>query len=234
MRDSLSKNESSTSLFAGSWKKPTTPAQDLALRVRDGEYVAVQDQAIDLPDGPMTLECWCKPSSFGQRVGLIAKTQGSDYGIFVNSGVPYFTIHLDGNYVQPRDLETTLEIGSWQHVAGVFDGEEVRTYVDGKLVSRGPGKGTRRTNRLPLIVGADVDGSGGATSPFDGLIDSVRLSKVARYSGDSFEPQRRLTADEETSLLLNFDAYVGPMAFDESSAMAHARRFGEAELVSAE
>ncbi len=210
--------------------QPAVAAEDLALRVRDGEYVAVQDQAINLPDGPMTLECWCKPSSFGQRVGLIAKTQGSDYGIFVSGGIPYFTVHIGGNYVQPTDLNTMLEVGSWQHVAGVFDGKAVRTYVDGKLVSSGPGEGSRRTNRLPLIIGGDVDGAGGAVSPFDGLIDSVRLSKVARYSGESFVPQRRLASDNQTVLMLNFDAFVGPLAYDESESMAHARRYGDAKL----
>lgn len=214
--------------------QPEVPKQDLALVVREDEYVAVEDLAIDLPNGPMTLECWCKPSSFAQRAGLIAKTQGSEYGIFVNSGVPYFTIHLGGKYVQPIDLGVTMKIGSWQHVAGVFDGQEVRTYLDGKLISRGPGQGTRRTNRLPLVIGANVDGAGGTNSPFDGMIDSVRLSKVARYSGDAFDPQRRLTKDKDTVLLLNFDAFVGPWAYDESSAMAHARRYGEAELAPAD
>ncbi|MEM8947583.1 MAG: LamG-like jellyroll fold domain-containing protein [Planctomycetota bacterium] len=214
--------------------KPAIPEQDLALRVSEGDYVAVQDLAIDMPDGPMTLECWCKPSSFGQRVGLITKTQGSDYGLFVSGGIPYFTIHLGGNYVQPTDLDWTLKIGSWQHVAGVFDGKEVRTYVDGKLVSRGPGRGERRKNRLPLIVGADVDGAGGTNSPFDGLIDSVRLSKGAKYAGESFVPERRLQSDDETALLLNFDAFVGPLAYDESGGMAHARRFGNAELLPAD
>lgn len=214
--------------------RPTVPAQDLALQVQKGEYVAIEDLAINLPDGPITLECWCKPNSFAQRAGLITKTQSSEYGIFVNGGVPYFTIHVGGNYVQPTDLDTTMNIGSWQHVAGVFDGKEVRTYLDGKLVSRAPGKGKRKKNRLPLIVGADVDGAGGTNSPFNGMIDSIRLSKAGRYNGDSFIPERRLANDEQTVLLLNFDAFIGPLAYDESSSMAHARRYGDAELKSTE
>lgn len=214
--------------------QPEIPERELALQVSEGEYVAIENRVIKLPNGPMTLECWCKPNSFSQRTGLVTKTQSSGYGIFVNRGVPYFTIHLGGNYVQPTDLETQLALGVWQHVAGVFDGKEVRTYLDGKLVSRGPGSGKRGRNRLPLIVGADVDGAGEANSPFDGLVDSIRLSKTARYTSESFTPDRRLPTDDQTVLLLNFDAFVGPYAYDESDSMAHARRFGEAKLISAE
>ncbi|MEM9657908.1 MAG: metallophosphoesterase, partial [Planctomycetota bacterium] len=66
---------------------PPRPETDLAVAVGEGAYLAVEDAALEVPDGPLTLECWCKANSFGQRVGLIAKTQGSDYGIFVSGGI---------------------------------------------------------------------------------------------------------------------------------------------------
>lgn len=214
--------------------KPEVPAEELAVRVGEGKYLTIADREFSLPDGPLTLECWCKADSFDQRVGLVTKTQDSGYGLFVSGGIPYFTIHLDGKYIQPTNLDTNLQVGQWHHVAGVFDGQEVRTYLDGKLVARGAGSGKRTTNRLPLVIGADVTPAGEAMSPFEGLIDAVRVSKVARYSGDEFAPQRRFATDDATVALLNFDKFYGPLAYDESDSLAHARRHGQVELVPAE
>ena len=214
--------------------QPPRPAKELAVGVGAGRYLTIEDSSLEVPDGPLTLECWCKANSFSQRVGLVTKTEASEYGLFVNGGIPYFTVHLDGKYVQPSDLDTRLTVGTWHHVAGVFDGREVRTYLDGKLVARAPGAGKRKLNRLPLLVGADVDGAGGAVDPFDGQIDALRLSRVARYEGDTFTPQRRFSSDDATAVLLNFDAFFGPLAYDESGSLAHARRHGNVELQEAD
>ena len=56
---------------------------------------------------------------------------------------------------------------------------------------------------------------------FDGCIDGVRLSTVARYEGKSFRPVRRHSPDEHTVLLLNMDGATGPWVYDESKSRAH-------------
>ena len=197
----------------------------------DGEdCLSVDSGLLDLPDGPFTLECWCKARTFGSRVGLITKTQGSEYGLFVSNGNPYFTVHLGGQYREAEYTETQMETDRWYHLAGVFDGQEVRTYLDGQLVSKVAGGGERRTNGLPLLIGADVDSRAQGVSHFTGSIDGVRLSKTARYIDDSFTPSRRHESDEDTLLLLNFDEFVGPWAYDESGSRAHAMKVGSPQL----
>ena len=124
--------------------------------------------------------------------------------------------------------------GRWHHVAGVFDGSEVRLYVDGELVAARPGHGSRRRNGLPLIIGGDVDGSGNSTSGFDGWIDEVRLSTCTRYDGDQFAPERRHAPDDDTVLLFHFDGFVGPFAADSSLQRSHAIRMGEPQVEPAE
>jgi hypothetical protein len=59
-------------------------------------------------------------------------------------------------------------------------------------------------------------------SGFEGLLDEVRVSRVARYSGPSFEPSRRFAPDEDTMLLLHLDRRVGPLAPDSSPGARHA------------
>jgi hypothetical protein len=196
------------------------------------DAIPVPAASVDLPDGPFTVEAWLNARSFADRVGLVAKTEGSEFGMFVSKGQPHFSVHVDGAYAA-LTAAAPLPTGSWHHVAGVFDGKEIRLYVDGQLVGRRAASGKRTKNRLPLMLGADVDAQGRATSPFDGLLDEVRISTGARYQGDSFVAERRHTSDDETILLFHCDRPRSPWLFDASSRGAHVRRPAAARVVPA-
>ena len=129
---------------------------------------------------------------------------------------------------------TTLKTGVWQHVAGVYDGEQARIYVDGKLIASETRKGNRKTNPLPLAIGADVTESGGAMSHFDGQIDAVRVSTQARYAGEAVDIDRRLATDDATILLLNMDGTFGPWVLDESPRGANATLVGKPAIKTAD
>ncbi|MEM8680772.1 MAG: metallophosphoesterase, partial [Planctomycetota bacterium] len=94
---------------------PTEDVVNRAAKISDGNAFAVDSTSLDLPDGPLTLEAWFRANSYGQRTGLIAKTQNSDYGIFVSGGLPYFSINLEGRYVEPQPDEPLLDVGVWHH-----------------------------------------------------------------------------------------------------------------------
>jgi Concanavalin A-like lectin/glucanases superfamily/Calcineurin-like phosphoesterase len=199
-----------------------------------GESTAarIDSAEFELPDGPFTLETWMNPSqSAGQR-GLIAKTESSEYAIFMDEGVPQFDVHLNGRYVSAV-AKDVLPLNHWTHLAGVFTGSEVRIYIDGKLTSAKPGKGKRTRNRLPLFLGADTDESGQATRSFLGKVDEVRLSQGVKYDGD-FVPSRRFTPDEDTVLLYHFDRRFGPFLLDHSVSAAKATLGLKSSLVPVE
>ena len=214
---------------------PPKPEREQALDF-DGrdDALRVESDAYDLPDGPLTLETWFEPDTLGKRVGLTTRTEGSEFGLFIMDGVPSFWIHLDGIYVSAEAKETTISTGEWHHLAGVFDGEEARLYLDGRLIARSPGSGKRTRNRLPLLIGADVDANGEPTSNFDGCIDEFRLSSTARYAGDRIDPDRRHESDQDTVILLHFDAIQGPWLHDASPNAAHATMLGSPRMVPAE
>jgi hypothetical protein len=184
------------------------------------DCVRVPSAAFALPDGPFTLECRIRARSFRARQGVIAKTESSEYGLFASDGAPSFSVHLGGRYTTVEAPAPLLEPGRWHHLAGVFDGEQVRLYVDGVLVGAAAARGTRTPNALPLVIGGDVDGEGRAGSHLDGALDDVRLSSVARYTGERFEPARHHTSDADTLLLYTFDAPT-PWAHDASATRAH-------------
>jgi 3',5'-cyclic AMP phosphodiesterase CpdA len=197
--------------------------------VLDGKGSALRlPPACAVPDGPMTVEAWLCGRDFTGRRAVVAKTENSEFAIFCSDGQIDFSIWLGNGYASARSEGQVLEAGRWHHVAGVFDGSSVRCYVDGRLIASAAGTGARRTNTLPLLVGADPNGSGAATSSFDGRIDEVRISKTARHAGPSFEPPPRHEADADTVLLLHLDADFGPWTADSSTSRAHAARLGTA------
>lgn len=212
---------------------PARPAVEHALVV-DGGHARVPSAALELPDGPMTIECWMRGDELSGRTGLVTKTENSDYGIFVSDGQPSFSIFLGNAYATASRDQRVLQPGRWHHVAGVYDGNEVRLYVDGELLASKMANGARRTNRLPLIIGGDVGRRGEANSLFQGQIDGVRISSVARYEGAFFTPERRLASDDQTVLLLNMDGAIGKWLFDESTARATPTMTGAARVAPAD
>ncbi|MBI5388149.1 MAG: immunoglobulin domain-containing protein [Verrucomicrobia bacterium] len=87
-----------------------------------------------------------------------------------------------------------LEANRWYHIAGTFDGEAIRIYLDGEL------KGTRAvaapvdTTTLPLRIGSDY-AAANAGSRFDGRIDEVgiweralSLFEIKQLAGQSGPP----------------------------------------------
>ena len=66
--------------------------------------------------------------------------------------------------------KTNVNDGAWHHVAGVYDGVEMRLYVDGKLDNYGLASGTITVDGAPIYIG------GNSEKPdryWDGLIDDV-------------------------------------------------------------
>ena len=226
---------------AGSWEIPNLdhsfevvasglpkPTGRGALRTAGGTDAAViPSDAIPLDDGPLTLEAWVLPDDLAGRRGVVAKTEGSEYGLFASDWHPSFYVFLDGAYREIKS-ERQLEPERWQHLAGVYDGAEVRLYVDGLLVGRAEASGLRKRNPHPLIVGGDVDGNGRANSGMSGVLDEVRLSSAARYAGSEITPPTRHVEDADTLLLLHFDGASGPFIRDASGRGADGRLVGAA------
>ena len=193
--------------------------------------IGVNSDQFKLPDGPMTLEAWVKPKSLQGYNAIIAKTESSEYALFSDEGVPQFDIHLGGKYVTAKAVQK-MKVNQWTHLAGVYDGKQVKMFVDGELVGSLAGKGQRRSNKLPLWIGADPNGRGQPTRPLPAWIDEVRVSKSARYDG-SFLPSKRFAPDSETVLLMHLDRNIGPFVLDHSESSAKGLFGVESNLVPA-
>ena len=126
----------------------------------------------------LTLEAWIKPISVNGQRGI-----WDDYGnpgalLYVRDGQVQFTLSTTTD----PGLGVTLYAGSvtpgaWQHIAGVYDGAQMRVYVNGfQAATVAVTSGSIIDNAsLAASIGADLSGA----LAFDGLIDDVRVHDKA-------------------------------------------------------
>jgi uncharacterized repeat protein (TIGR01451 family) len=143
-----------------------------------------------------TAEAWVKTNSTANQQGIIERYNWltEDNGGFVLRLIPGGKL-LFGTVRNANEYEfvtgvTSLTTGGWHHVAGVFDGQQLRVYVDGNL------DGAKDSTLFPaegtasLKIGARGDD---ASNTFDGLIDDVKVSQGVVYQG-SFKPEKHFIA----------------------------------------
>jgi hypothetical protein len=85
----------------------------------------------------------------------------------------YNNIVLDGS--------TEVAASEWHYVAMVYNGDEIRIYVDGKLDATKPWKGGIAVNDFDVLIGENAEQKGRF---FDGLVDDVRVYNYALKKGD--------------------------------------------------
>ncbi len=141
------------------------------------------------PTAQMTIEAWVNPSSTSSPLQGIAGTWDDltggnrTYLLWMQFGhLAFYVSHSGAEF--PNVVSTTeLQPGHWYHVAGTFDGTNLRLYVNGTLEATTNSPGPINTNGHPFLIGrTDAGGSGGQY--FDGQIADVRLWGVARSQAD--------------------------------------------------
>ena len=189
---------------------PVVPGVDYALSfTRDDRVELAQEVAID-DSSDFTIE------------GFI--TLSGKYGVVVanpvmrvqTSAQPWqFFVKTDGQNVSLGDKGPAAQyLNRRIHLAGVRAGGELRFFVEGRLVSTKPLDG-----KVPKSLGNWK--IGGA----EGVIDEVRISKVARYDKD-FTPAKRFEPDKDTIALYHFDEGTGDVLKDSSGNNHHGKIVG--------
>jgi hypothetical protein len=210
---------------------PTAPTAANRVLVLDGRSAV----RVDLPEAAeeFTLECWARGGEPKGTSSVVSRTESSGFGLwwsYRQRTRPHASVGFqEGGY---RFLETAKPWPweRWTHLALVCGGGKARLFVDGKLSQEVDTAGARSRNRRPLFVGADPDRRNRPGHFFEGAVDEVRLSSIARYTMD-FEPPRVHERDDETSLLLHFDNAVPGMFADDSGHARHGWPVGKPKRV---
>jgi serine/threonine protein kinase/formylglycine-generating enzyme required for sulfatase activity len=233
-------------IIGGSWAAPgQAPASGLvdpppgSYLQFDGVTAFVEVPSLKFDGGkPLTLEAWVLGDSEVADNSL--KTiLGWGGGASLNrvAKLPWYLFYGYG----PQGEEGKSEAGvasesrRLHHVAGVWDGAALRTFVDGKPGGAQPVgqlfQALRDNDALKdhFCISAAIPPEAGANRRkgefFKGFIDEVRVSQTARYSGE-FTPSRRFEPDADTLALFHFDEGSGTEVRDDSGNDHHGKVVG--------
>ena len=157
------------------------------------------DDNIDLSSGDFTVDMWIRPTSVTGYKGLWQSGTSS-----------LLNVYLIGDQVQGTVAgSTTLFLSStrisanvWTMISVEREGNVHRLYINGALEASSS-TGNRPDDGV-FAIGKNGFGD------FNGYIDELRLSSVARYGGTSFtEPTANYAVDGDTTALLHFDGTNG-------------------------
>ena len=133
----------------------------------------LDDPSLDLTNS-LTLEAWVKPRELGsvwRTVIMKEQPGGLSYGLYgeTSSGRPSGSVNV-GTELDTRS-PSPLQLNSWTHLTGTYDGATLRLYVNAKQVSTRSISGTLITSGSALRIGGNAVWS----EWFDGTIDEVRV-----------------------------------------------------------
>jgi len=134
-----------------------------------------------IPD-EITVEAWVYPEDLAGWKLICCNWGGAVVGAYhlgVEAGVPKFHITNDAGATNFAG-GSTLVVGEWQHVAGVYDGKAVMIYVNGELANEVKTSGKFNDNDMDVIIGSKDS----RELQWKGRMDEVRISKVARSPQD--------------------------------------------------
>lgn len=143
----------------------------------------------------LTVEAWIKPAVTDRNQGLISRSGGGRYCFFVYGTSLYLSLQMEstGPPSWARVLApNAVSAGVWQHVAATYDGERLCMYRDGHLVAEEACTGEPLGGEAVTMIGCDTDSRPlpSAIRGYQGLIDEVRVSNIARTSFN-VSPDRR-------------------------------------------
>jgi len=108
-----------------------------------------------------------------------------------SSGVLSYYLSSNGTSwnIAQQILMGNISATTWTHVALVRNGSVFTPYINGVAGNTTTSAATLTTSTLPLIIGA----TGAGTSPFNGYIDDLRITKgYARYTSNFSPPTAAL------------------------------------------
>ena len=182
---------------------------------------------VDLKERPsiFTVECWVRSEGDPRRdQGLVSNTEGSGFGLFWRSRTSPFPtgyVSMGGRKYLVCKAPKQPRLKRWHHLALTYDGKQARLFVNGKLRDELPGE-THVSSSRALYIGGEPNSRSRLDSPFAGMIDEVRISRVVRYT-QNFKPAKYYGKDAHTILLMHFDT-DSETAFFDDSAIGHAGR----------
>jgi hypothetical protein len=140
------------------------------------DILHVPDQPNFTFEGGVTVAGWFRPAALGGNRTLFRKRDKdtSSFALMLNSGRFEFIVNIGDGHAISVIAPSRAKLGSFQHVAGSYDGTTARLYVDGVEVNNFAVPGTIPSGAGPLVMGND-----GSRRWFSGAIDHALFATHA-------------------------------------------------------
>jgi len=163
-----------------------------------GDYVVVPDN-LSLRDlSAMTIEAWVKPGPFPYyRESIVQKGDAHHpYNLYLLGllGNPDGSFRFEFAFMNDESapgqscdaISASYQPEQWYYVAGTYDGDRCRLYVNGLLQDESPSApGLVVVTTDPLFLNNDTYQGGTASNGLiTGIIEEVRISNVARSANE--------------------------------------------------
>lgn len=123
---------------------------------------------------PLTVSAWIKPGSNTAAQAIYARRDGaSELVLGIENRVPF--VQLNGQRSTPAQ---PVPEGQWAHVALTAEKGALQLYLNGRVVAQL--SGALPTLGTAPVVGADAPGAVQPLANFEGALDELRISRVAR------------------------------------------------------
>ena len=186
------------------------------------DYVNCGSDSVLMPTAAITVEAWIYADAWKTNIGegvVVGKDQHypdpvAGYMLRAGkNGKAQFTVLLHGDGWtgwMPATSGEVMQTGQWHHIAGVYDGDNIKIFIDGVERDSGGDGGA-----YPGIVPSDIDlwiaaSPGWPANKFEGQIDDVRVWSHARTEPD-------IQADMNHELHGDESGLVGYWRLDEGS-----------------
>ncbi len=146
--------------------------------------------SLNITGTAITLEAWVFPTAFSTNSWenvIVNKLANLSHGYNLRCGgdgiVEFYVSNTFANTGYAISDAKSLPLNTWTHLAGTYDGANVKLYINGKLVKSTPWTYAITSTDLPLYIG-NHGVPGYPDRPFIGKIDEVRVWNIARTEAE--------------------------------------------------
>jgi hypothetical protein len=146
-----------------------------------GDYVEIANEAnFDIND-QITVSAWVNITDVPQEwTGIVTKGD-SAWRMSTSYAKNAFHFVAGSDYLNGQ---IAVDSGQWHNVVCVYDGQQMRIYVDGKPDVTATQTGPIATNNFPVCIGENIEVKGRC---FHGFIDDVRIYNYALLENEVVE-----------------------------------------------
>lgn len=164
-------------------------SEKFLINFNNSNHVTVNSATELNPTSALTIEAWVNADDVQGQHGIagtwndLGGNASRTYLFWIQAGSAELLISRNGAEFPRASVDISNQLGRWIHLAGTFDGTEIKIYLDGELAATTPLEGNINTNNQPFYIGRTESGSN-QSDPFLGRITNVRLWNVARSANE--------------------------------------------------